>query len=49
MQAFGKQLNEVDIAAVITYSRNAWSNAEKGDGKIVTPKDIVEYKKRIKL
>jgi cytochrome c oxidase subunit 2 len=45
MQAFGKQLNEIDIAAVITYSRNAWSNAENGDGKIVTPKDIVDYKK----
>ena len=49
MQAFGKQLGEVDIASVITYTRNAWSNKEKGDGKEVTPKDIVEYKKRIKL
>ena len=49
MQAFGKQLGEVDIASVITYTKNAWSNKEKGDGKEVTPKDIVEYKKRIKL
>ena len=25
MAAFGKQLNEVDLAAVITYERNAWA------------------------
>ena len=24
MQAFGNQLSEVDLAAVITYERNAW-------------------------
>ena len=27
MAAFGKQLSEVDIAAIITYERNAWGNA----------------------
>lgn len=26
MQAFGAQLNDVDIAAVVTYERNAWGN-----------------------
>ena len=24
--AFGKQLNDVEIAAVIAYERNSWSN-----------------------
>lgn len=37
-------LSEVELAAVITYSRQAWGNAEKGDGEIVVPKDIVDYK-----
>ena len=26
MQAFAGQLSDADIAAVITYQRNAWSN-----------------------
>jgi cytochrome c oxidase subunit 2 len=26
MAAFGKQLNDTDIAAVVTYERNSWSN-----------------------
>ena len=37
-------LSEVELAAVITYSRQAWGNAEKGDVEVVVPKDIVEYK-----
>jgi cytochrome c oxidase subunit 2 len=37
MQAFGNQLSDVEIAAVITYQRNAWGN-NKGD--FVQPKDI---------
>lgn len=41
MAAFGKQLSEVDIAAVVTYERNAWGNA-KGD--MVTPKDVLALK-----
>ena len=45
MQSFANQLSEVDMAAVITYTRQAWGNAENGDGEIVVPKDIVEYKK----
>ena len=26
MAAFGKQLSDADIAAVVTYQRNAWDN-----------------------
>ena len=32
-----KQLSEIDIAAVITYTRQAWGNDSDGDGKIVVP------------
>ena len=45
MQSFANQLSEVDMAAVITYTRQAWGNAENGDGEYVIPSDIVEYKK----
>jgi len=45
MQSFANQLSEVDMAAVITYTRQAWGNAENGDGEYVVPSDIVEYKK----
>lgn len=41
MQAFKDQLSEVDIAAVITYERNAWGN---DSGELITPKDILDYK-----
>ena len=37
-------LSEVELAAVITYTRQEWGNAENGDGEIVIPKDIVDYK-----
>jgi cytochrome c oxidase subunit 2 len=37
MQAFGLQLNDVDLAAVITYERNAFGN-DKGD--LVQPQQI---------
>jgi len=37
MPAFGKQLNDADIAAVITFERNSWSNAT---GDIVQPADV---------
>ena len=49
MAAFGNQYSEVDIAAVITYTRQAWSNGKNGDGVIVTPQDIVAYKNRTEL
>jgi cytochrome c oxidase subunit 2 len=42
MQAFGPQLSEVDLAAIITYERNAWGN---NTGEMVTPKEILDYKK----
>ncbi|WP_375177220.1 cytochrome c oxidase subunit II [Marinobacter mobilis] len=41
MQAFGPQLSEVDLAAVITYERNAWGN---NTGEMVTPMQVFEYK-----
>ncbi|AJQ92774.1 cytochrome c oxidase subunit II [Gynuella sunshinyii] len=41
MQAFGKQLSEVDLAAVVTYERNAWGN---NMGDMVAPLDIVKFK-----
>ena len=49
MAAFGNQYSEVDIAAVITYTQQAWSNGKNGDGVIVTPQDIVAYKNRTEL
>ncbi|AMX01212.1 cytochrome c oxidase subunit II [Microbulbifer thermotolerans] len=41
MQAFGQQLSEVDLAAVITYQRNAFGN-DMGD--TVQPVDILNFK-----
>ncbi|WP_280375310.1 cytochrome c oxidase subunit II [Pseudomonas sp. BN515] len=41
MAAFGKQLSEVDIAAVITYERNSWGN---NTGDMVTPKEVLALK-----
>jgi len=37
MQAFGLQLNAAELAAVITYERNAWGN---GMNDMVQPKEI---------
>jgi cytochrome c oxidase subunit 2 len=37
MQAYGPQLNDADIAALVTYERNAWGN---DTGDIVQPADI---------
>jgi len=34
------QLSDVEIAAVITYTRNAWSNAGKGEEPVVQPAAI---------
>ncbi|WP_347330160.1 cytochrome c oxidase subunit II [Marinimicrobium locisalis] len=41
MQAFGEQLSEVDIAAVVTYERNAWGN---NMGDEAQPIDIYNHK-----
>ena len=37
MQAFGAQLSDVDIAAIITYERNAWGN---DTGDVVQPATV---------
>lgn len=41
MQAFGAQLSEVDIAAVVTYQRNAWGN---DTGDVIQPLDVLNFK-----
>jgi len=42
MQAFGGQLNDVDLAAVVTYQRNAFGN---NMGDMVQPIDVYNHKK----
>ncbi|QIB65668.1 cytochrome c oxidase subunit II [Kineobactrum salinum] len=42
MQAFGGQLNDVDMAAVITYQRNAFGN---NMGDMVQPIDVFNHKR----
>jgi cytochrome c oxidase subunit 2 len=42
MQAWGKVLNDQDIAAIITYTRNAWSNHT---GDVVQPGQIKAARK----
>jgi cytochrome c oxidase subunit 2 len=36
MQAFAQQLNDADLAAVITYERNSWGNS----AGMVQPSDV---------
>ncbi len=52
MQAFGPQLNDIDIAAVITYERNAWNNGDKkvngkDAGGLVQPAQIAAQRQKI--
>ena len=42
MAAFGKQLSDAELAAVITYERNAWSNKA---GDLVQPNEIKAARK----
>lgn len=42
MAAFGKQLSDTDLAAVITYTRNAWGNQT---GEAVQPADVAAGRK----
>jgi cytochrome c oxidase subunit 2 len=42
MQAFGGQLNDVDMAAVVTYQRNAFGN---NMGDLIQPIDVYNHKK----
>jgi cytochrome c oxidase subunit 2 len=41
MAAFGEQLTPTEIAAIVTYERNAWGN-DKGDS--IQPAEIVSFK-----
>ncbi len=40
-----KQLSDVEIASVITYTRNAWSNAGQGKEPVVQPAEIKAARK----
>ncbi len=42
MQAFGGQLSELDLAAVVTYERNAWGN---NMGDMAQAVDVLNFKK----
>jgi len=42
MQAFGKQLSDLDLAAVVSYERNTWGN-HAGDG--VQPAEVAALRK----
>ena len=42
MPAFGKQLSDTDIAAVITFTRNAWGNHT---GEVIQPSEIKALRK----
>ncbi len=52
MPAFGEQLTDAQIAAVITYERNSWGNNDQlkygfQAGGIVQTKDIADIRKRL--
>ena len=40
MAAFGKQLNDVELAAVITFTRNNWGNKVGGAEGLVQPSEV---------
>jgi len=40
--AFGKQLNDVELAAVITFTRNSWGNKT---GDLVQPAEVKALRK----
>ncbi|HEY6722183.1 MAG TPA: cytochrome c oxidase subunit II [Burkholderiales bacterium] len=42
MAPFGKQLSDTDVAAVVTYERNAWSNKT---GDVIQPSEIKAARK----
>lgn len=42
MQAFGPQLSDNDLAAIITYERNAWGN---NTGDVIQPADVAAKRK----
>lgn len=49
MQSFKDQLNEEEIAAIVTYERNAWGNADtqlygNKAGGVVQPSQVAELR-----
>ena len=42
MAAFGKQLSDADLAAVVTFTRNTWGNKT---GDVVQPAEIKALRK----
>jgi len=42
MAAFGKQLSDTELAAVITYTRNAWGNKS---GEVIQPAEVKAQRK----
>lgn len=40
MASFASQLNDVEIASVITYTRAAWTNAGKGKDPVISPAEV---------
>jgi cytochrome c oxidase subunit 2 len=43
MPAFGEQLSDSDIAAVVTFVRNNWGNKT---GHVIQPKDVLAARKK---
>jgi cytochrome c oxidase subunit 2 len=43
MQAFGQQINDIEMAAVVTYQRNAFGN---NMGDKVQPVDVYNFKNK---
>ena len=46
MPAFGEQLSDVDIASVVSFTRNAWGN---NTGDIIQAKEVAEARKAPKV
>ena len=40
MASFAAQLNDVEIASVITYTRSAWTNSGKGKDPVISPAEV---------
>lgn len=53
MQAFGKQLDDATLAAIITYTRHAWGNDQIIAGyqraTIVQPKEVNQIRQRLNM
>ena len=46
MPGFGEQLSDVDIAAAVSFTRNAWDNKT---GDIIQAKEVAEARKAPKV